>query len=271
MRYVIVRDDDTNAFTPAQSLERLYRPFLDRRFAVNLATIPEVTAKATMADGTPEGFLLNHNGTTAKTTPIGTNQELVEYVLKNPGYHVVQHGCYHNYLEFDRPEREEISRRLDHGTERLLEAGFPRPRAFVAPYDKLSSASFHEVATRFRVLSTGWFELRRLPCAWWPRYLLKKYHRKAHWRIGKTFLLSHPGCLLSCQRDPSTTFDAIVRHLSSNQLTVLVTHWWEYFRNGQPNEPLIKTLHQTASYIAQQPELKVISFDDLADGDLLVN
>ena len=27
MRYVIIRDDDTNALTPVECLERLYRPF----------------------------------------------------------------------------------------------------------------------------------------------------------------------------------------------------------------------------------------------------
>src|SRR5262249_15314600 len=163
---------------------------------------------------------------------------------------------------FDRAEREAIALRLDRGTNRLLEAGFAHPCAFVAPYDKLFASSFLEVASRFRVVSTGWFELRRLPCGWWPAYVLKKYRRAAHWRVGKTVLLSHPGCLLSCHRNYSTMLDDIVHHLSSNQLTVLVTHWWEYFRNGKPDEPFIEVLHQTASHIAKHPELKVISFKE---------
>ena len=29
MRYVVLRDDDTNFLTPPECLERLYRPFLD--------------------------------------------------------------------------------------------------------------------------------------------------------------------------------------------------------------------------------------------------
>ena len=58
MRYVIFRDDDTNALTPVDCLERLYRPFLDRGLPVNLATIPDVSVHATQADGKPEGFLL---------------------------------------------------------------------------------------------------------------------------------------------------------------------------------------------------------------------
>ena len=35
MRYVILRDDDTNALTPVDCLERLYRPFLNRGLPVN--------------------------------------------------------------------------------------------------------------------------------------------------------------------------------------------------------------------------------------------
>src|SRR5436190_17389012 len=57
MRYVILRDDDTNALTPVDCLERLYRPFLDRGFPVNLAVIPEVRTDAVGPDGRREGFL----------------------------------------------------------------------------------------------------------------------------------------------------------------------------------------------------------------------
>src|SRR6266511_3759618 len=57
MRYVILRDDDTNALTPVECLERLYRPFLDRGLPVNLAVIPDVATDATTPDGRREGFL----------------------------------------------------------------------------------------------------------------------------------------------------------------------------------------------------------------------
>src|SRR5215472_13135842 len=105
MRYVIIRDDDTNALTPVDCLERLYRPFLERGLPVNLATIPEVSTTATMANGTPEGFLLAKNGERQPALPIGGNTELVSYLLENTNYHVVQHGCHHDYLEFGQTNR----------------------------------------------------------------------------------------------------------------------------------------------------------------------
>jgi hypothetical protein len=271
MRYVIVRDDDTNALTPVECLERLYRPFLERGLPVNLSVIPEVATDATMADGQPEGFLLHRNGANQPTIPIGTNQELVDYLLANPGFHILQHGCHHNYLEFECPVRTEIVRRLDRGAQRLSEAGFQAPDTFVAPYDKLSRVALQEVAARFRVVSSGWYELRRLPHTWWPKYAVKKFRQAAHWQVGRTLLLSHPGCLLSCQRSYSTMLGGIIHHLNTNRLTVLVTHWWEYFRGDQPDEPFINFLHETAGYLATHPDLKVLSFSDLLQGNFPLN
>jgi hypothetical protein len=296
MRYVIIRDDDTNALTPVECLERLYRPFLDRGLPVNLATIPEVSLKATMDDGRKEGFLVKGHAISAgrsgvvyglsperqwdscegaegagSCVPLAANRELTAYLHAEPGYHFAQHGCHHDYLEFDCSASAEVVRRLERGKRKFLEAGFSPPRAFVAPYDKLSRAAMTEVARRFRVLSTGWYELRRVPYSWWPGYALKKLRRRSHWRIGGTLLLSHPGCILSCQHTYCTMLGAIFHYLQTEQLTVLVTHWWEYFRDGQPDEPFIDLLHETACYLATEPHLKVISFDDLASGQYPLN
>jgi Uncharacterized protein conserved in bacteria (DUF2334) len=282
MRYVIIRDDDTNAFTPPEYLERLYRPFLERGLPVNLAVIPDVAADTMRTDGLPEGFLMKRNGhrqelpqeancfngvASSPSYPIARNEKLVRYLLEEPGYSIVQHGCHHDQLEFDRPARSEVARRLEWGTQRLLEAGFARPQTFVAPYDKLSQAALVETASRFRVLSTGWFELRRLPYGWWPRYALKKMRRADHWQIGRTLLLTHPGCLLSYHRDYTAMPGVIANHIKTHQLTVLVTHWWEYFHDGTPDEAFIHVLHETADYLGRCPDLKVISFAALVDGE----
>src|SRR6185295_12749156 len=113
MRYVILRDDDTNALTPVECLERLYRPFLDRGLPVNLALIPDVATDAVTPDGKPEGFLFAKNGVKSRTVAIGNSPRLVEYLLKNPGYGIAQHGCHHDPFEFDRESPVEICARLD--------------------------------------------------------------------------------------------------------------------------------------------------------------
>lgn len=271
MRYVILRDDDTNALTPVDCLETLYRPFLDRHLPVNLAVIPDVCTTALTPEGRAEGFLFAKNGTRAATVPIGGNPELVNYLRENPGYNIVQHGCHHECFEFELRSPEEIRARLERGTKLLTEAGFPRPVTFVAPHDKLSRASYREVAKRFDVISSGWFEWRRLPAVWLPKYAVKKARQEAHWRAGGAILLSHPGCLLSAQRNFDSMLDEIVRSINSRRVTVLVTHWWEYFPGGKPNEKFIQRLHQTAEHLASRDDVKVISFADVASEDLQLN
>src|SRR5581483_1529694 len=154
MHYVILRDDDTNAFTPVECLERLYRPFLEKNLSVNLAVIPNVRTDAVTPDGKPEQFLFSKNGTNVSTVAIGENQKLVRYLLDNPNYHFAQHGFDHSLFEFDSPAQNEIRRKLNDGRELLKSAGLGAPKTFVAPYDKLSRESLRETAKQFSVIST---------------------------------------------------------------------------------------------------------------------
>lgn len=266
MRYVILRDDDTNALTPVECLERLYRPFLARGLPVNLATIPEVRTDARGADGRREGFLFAAKGGEPATLPLAANAGLVAYLRANAGFRVVQHGCFHDPFEFDSRDRGEIVRRLGLGARRLAEAGLQPASAFVAPHDKLSPEACTEVARRFHVISGGWYEWRRVPPSWWPGYFWKKVTRQPHWRVGPTRLLSHPGCILSCVRSPDSMLENVRRAVSRQPLVVLVTHWWEYFRAGRPDEPFIRVLHQVADFLGSCSDIAVTSFAELAEG-----
>ncbi len=265
MHYVILRDDDTCALTPVECLEALYRPFLDRGLPVNLATIPNVCSDARRPNGQREGFLQFSPGSSTPFIPIGQNRPLVDYLLGEPLYHILHHGYDHSLYEFDC-DASQAEHRLSAGAQRLLAAGFPTPHAFVAPYDRFSGAALRAVAARYPVISTGWFEWRRLPPAWWPAYLVKKLRRQPHWRIHDTLLLSHPGCLLSHHRPLPGMLDTIRRAVESQPLTVLVTHWWEYFHDNRPDTAFIATLHETADYLARTRDIRVISFADLATG-----
>lgn len=264
MRYVILRDDDTNALTPVECLEKLYRPFLARGLPVNLATIPEVRADACTPDGKREGFLLGAKGTERGTLPLAANTGLTAYLRANPEFKIVQHGCHHDPFEFDLQNRAEIVRRFEHGARALRDAGVQPSSAFVAPHDKFSQLAYVEAARRFKVISSGWFEWRRIPPQWWLRYALRKIMRRHHWRAGGAVLLDHPGCLLSYTRPAESILPAIKQAISQRQLTVLVTHWWEYFRDGQPDDAFIGVLHQTAEFLGSHPDICVTTFDALA-------
>ncbi|CAN5862033.1 hypothetical protein BH11VER1_BH11VER1_19810 [soil metagenome] len=263
MHTVILRDDDTCAVTPPQLLEKLYRPWLDRGLPVNLAVIPNVNTRAVWRDGTPEGFLLGRTISGDTHRSIASNPELLAYLEENTGYHIAHHGWAHDYMEFADPDESRIAVTLDYGREHFRSAGLGTPQTFVAPYDQLSRGGHSTVAERFRIFSTGWFELRRLPYSWWPRYMLKKFRRQTHWQHRRLTLLSHPGCLLSHKRDPRTILDSVKSAVRSQSLTVLVTHWWEYFHLGHENPAFIRALHDTATWLADQPDIRVIRFSDL--------
>jgi hypothetical protein len=265
MRYVILRDDDTCALTPVSCLERLYRPFLERGLPVNLATIPNVATDARRPDGLREGFLQFNTGTSTPHVPISQHRALVDYLLGEPLYHVLHHGYTHALFEFDC-DRAQALQRLAAGAQRLAAAGFPPAPAFVAPYDRLSAAALQAVAHRYPVVSTGWFEWRRVPPEWWPAYAVRKLRHQPHWRAGGALLLSHPGCILSRQRPLEGMLERVRRAVATQPLTVLVTHWWEYFNDTKPDDDFIAVLHATADYLASDPEVRVISFADLATG-----
>jgi hypothetical protein len=266
MHYVILRDDDTNALTPVECLEQLYRPFLDRGLPVNLAAIPKVRTDTISTDGALEKYLFAKGADTPPVLPMANNGKLVGYLHENPGFHLLQHGYHHSLFEFGSDQRIDIENRLDQGTDALAAAGFREPQTFVAPYDRFSRVSLSEVVKRFRVISAGWFESRRLPFAWWPQYALKKMLKRSHWQIGRTILLTHPGCLLSYQRPYPTMLESVKKQVESQRLTVLVTHWWEYFRDDRPDTAMLGILHATAEWLASNPHVRVISFDDLTRG-----
>src|SRR6187401_3387576 len=89
MHYVILRDDDTNALTPVECLEQLYRPFLDRGLPVNLAVIPNVRTDTISTDGKLEGYLFAKSTATPRELPIASNPALVHYLHENLGYQVL--------------------------------------------------------------------------------------------------------------------------------------------------------------------------------------
>lgn len=59
--------------------------------------------------------------------------------------------------------------------------------------------------------------------------------------------------------------------INSRRLTVLVTHWWEFFRTGEPDRPFIEVLHETADYLAKAKDIKVVSFDQVARGEIPIH
>lgn len=271
MRYVILRDDDTNSLTPSEYLEILFRPFLDRGLPITLAVIPNVKTTVTTPDGVRERFLMMRKQNTPEVLPIGSNPKLIEYLRGNPGYHFAQHGYYHDFLEFTSTNTQELANRLDQGIRFFQEAGLPRANVFVAPQDKLSKEAVVEIKKRFPILSTSWFQRDQIPISWWPHYAMKKLLHRDHWRMGNTLFLTRPVQQISYLQPYETILERVKQQLKTRKLSILLTHWWEFFREGKRDDRLIDILHQVADYLANDPTIKVISFEDLLSDPALFN
>ncbi len=100
---------------------------------------------------------------------------------------------------------------------------------------------------------------------------MKRLQHHPHWRAGGAILLSHPGCLLSYHHPYDGMAATVDRAVSGARLTVLVTHWWEYFRGGTADEKFIGVLHEVAERLAARNDVKVVSFSAVANGDVPLN
>jgi hypothetical protein len=253
---------------PTSLLDRLYRPFLDHAMPVTLATIPDVRTDARTADGEIEVFVHGPKRGEPTTAPIGDNAELVAHLRSEPGYHVAMHGCHHEMVngrfEMDRDDRADLAERLERGLARFLEAGLPRPTAFVAPQDQISRTGVEEVMRRFTTLSTGYFDVSRVPRPLLASYLVqKKAMGKAHFRAAHTSFLTHPGCILARGRSAGEMIDAITREIRARRVTVIVSHHSEYFGPDGEDAAMFEALHALPELFARLG-VRVIALEDAA-------
>ena len=272
MRYVILRDDDTNAMMSPDSLERLYRPFLTKRQPVNLSVIPEVRTDVRLKDGRPEVYLRAVAPPKQSVMRMQDGAPMTQYLLANSGYCIAQHGLRHEFVEgqseFNQCNLPDIVSRIETGTSILLDAGLPRPTTFVAPQDRFTRVSLREVARRFQCVSSNWFQPHCLPFTWKPSYCLQqKIHRQRdgqqHFHIASTVFLCHTGYLLTRARLKDDILGLVKETIRRRKLTVLITHWWEFFPDGQPDAEMIHILHEVSEYLHDQSDIRVISFDEV--------
>jgi hypothetical protein len=268
MKYVILRDDDVNATTPISHLEPLYRPFLDRGLSVHLAIIPAVQMNILRQDGLRERFLYGPDVGRAVEKPIEDNPQLLDYLRRNSQYIPIVHGFNHSFVngtfEFDCKTPQDIGPRLNQSLYHFESAALGRPDTFVAPQDQFSKAALVEILKRFRVFSTQYLNRHRLPYHHWPKYFYgKRLKSHRHLRLGASTILTHPGCLLSAAKSPVGMLDNIQQSLRDDDVTVIVSHHWEYFfPNGTMNAALVEVLHAFADYLSTAPDVRVIRMSE---------
>lgn len=257
-RLVIIRDDDTNATTPIEALDTIYRPFLEHNLPISLAIIPLVDPTTSQANGTKEPFIYTRCIQKAfqnDCIPLKQNPALIEYLKKNQ-YELVMHGCHHTFHEFGTDARQEIQNRLKRGFQAFEEADLQRPSAFVAPYEAISRAAFSEITQNFSLLSSHWYSIKKIPIQFWPSLISSKLKKQPYWKANTCLCLTRPRQFFS---SVNYTLQDIVAVIETSPITVLLTHWWEFF--DQEGARKLKLLHELAGYLATNSSVKVVALN----------
>jgi hypothetical protein len=233
MTYLLLRDDDANATTDPDELARIYAPLLDAGLPIAFSVIPDAALDTRAPDGRREAFLHRSTPHEDRSIALTSDAPLARWLRRErASVDVLQHGTTHRRVrggtEFGALSEAEAQARLARGETILREALGREVDGFVAPWDRLSAASFRAVCQRYRLLSTGWVDLDLLPPADWFAHIAERARRSETLRVGSCRVLRHRGGRIGSQTAPEAV-PAIVRALTDRaDVAVVVLHHWMY-------------------------------------------
>jgi len=272
MNRVFVRDDDANYFTNPDDLDRVYGNMVAQRIPLNFAAIPNVSACAVVPDSRPpiaEAFIPNDMRGQSGDFFIDQNDGLIEWLNQSAQTNVVLHGWRHTDsqqpAEFDINDRQQIRARIRDGQHVFRRAFGAESRVFVAPYDRYSRSTLHELRQSFDVFSTGWFSRHNFPHSAWTTLAASRLRRHPHCRFGSLQILSHPGCLVSPAVSDRDAHERLQLWLQSGHDLVLVLHHWEICLDGEVDPQLLKRLKDIVATVNSHGTYRFASFEELTD------
>ena len=272
MKYILIRDDDLNYFTKFEQIECVYGFMFEQGLSVNFSTIPAVNAAAKTIDRDTgkfirEPFLPAETEGLKGNYPIDKNASLLSKLRSIGSNEYLHHGYEHSQsregCEFESSDKRLLSEKLDHGRE-ILRRGFgSAPETFVAPQDKYSKEAFELIQKRFNTFSLGWIDRRRLPVTSLHRYVLKKLLRRNRMKLGRLLLTEHPGCHYSQYVKRSVSDKLLDEHISENEVSIIVTHHWEFFNQGKLIVPMWNAFKSRILALQSDRNTKLIKFSQL--------
>lgn len=272
MRYVLIRDDDLNFFTPFQQLETVYGFMFDQGIPVNFSAIPAVNGAATTKDhhtgsevyepflpediaGTQGNFALNENKRLlSQLNAIDSNEFL---------HHGYEHSGHNGLCEFESRDVALLSYKLEHGRKILSQCFGKAPETFVAPQDKYSPEALKLIQSRFKTFSLGWIDRTRLPSSMLPRYIMKRALKRNWMHYGDMLMTEHPGCHYSQYVERSVSDSRLNAALTKHQVTIIVTHHWEFFQSGKLIRSMWDAFKSRIDELQADSNTQLITFSQL--------
>jgi peptidoglycan/xylan/chitin deacetylase (PgdA/CDA1 family) len=234
-RLVVLRDDDANATTPVDRLERLYHPLLAEGHKITFATIPKVATPTAAPSGEREDFIVGQHDEGYRV--LQQNSAFVQWQKTRPDLiEIAMHGLTHERVrdgtEFGALDYDAAAGRMDEGLKILGDAFGRQIDSFVAPWDELSRGSLHAAAERFRVISTCFLNRSKLPPAHWPWHYLERIRQVMIVPFHGGWILRHKGALLT-EATPDDIARLARQIADGPAITVIVLHHWMFWKNGE--------------------------------------
>jgi hypothetical protein len=240
--YIILREDDVNATTKPEYIERVYEPLIKRGIPINVAVIPSVYCANKLPEGHPlltrqkyYAYIQESEGEN-KYLNINEAKRLVSF-LNRENFEILQHGYSHERIhdcyEFGITDSKELESRVLEG-KHILEDSFGKvPRFFVAPHEYFSKEGFKVITKNF----TGTFIyhtsklsfLRTLPADFYLPYLSQKtMGRDFYFFKDKFMALDTHGFYLLPHSKGIDVLKFAQRLIQRLKIVVIVNHYWQY-------------------------------------------
>ncbi|MBL7646900.1 MAG: DUF2334 domain-containing protein [Candidatus Hydrogenedentes bacterium] len=272
MKHVLIRDDDLCYFSQPERVDEIYGFALDAGLPVNFSVIPKVDANARtnsrdFGPGTFEPFIPREYQGREECFSVLDNPALTRYLRGAPAVEILQHGFCHGgapgRYEFELPDRSSAAEKLRAGSAILQEAFGATPTTFVAPQDKYSRASFHEILRKFQIFSLGWLDRTRLPATVLPAYAWMKVRGRNVLRSGGASCIEHPGVIFSKFKNTEVELQRFHAYMEDHPVTVLVLHHWEFYDDGRLNRGLHAKFKDTVNALADSGQCAFLNFRDI--------
>lgn len=285
MIYLIIRDDDTNYFTPQSVLEKLYGQLWDNGIPVSLSVIPSVLSQKKYNLGYNPIVPSQYTGQ-EDHFDVSRNESLCEYLEKkvhNTGTEICLHGFEHSLhdglKEFAVNNKSHLRQAINDGTA-ILQRIFPsqKIRTFIPPFDALSREGLEVIGEKSLNLS-----INGTPSHWasaqifsWSTKFKMLIKRKRPFPSSMVFqgnrskIFFHDGLWFSnlygpcrIKRDVSSLVQNIIKPTRKDILFVITNHYWEFFKKDfQLETSLYKEWIEFVSLLLKhRDEINFTTFD----------
>jgi peptidoglycan/xylan/chitin deacetylase (PgdA/CDA1 family) len=250
-KYVIIRDDDPNYFTPTSALEGVYDKIFSLNIPISACVIPNVQANLKLDNAVFHGAILDHEpfippkfrGTNQEYN-VSENPELVEYLKKHKDQmSIIQHGFSHSFHEFASSNYGEVEKKLKEGNQILQRALGEAPLFFSAPYDLYSPTSLRALRQHFKGATCGEIKLRtmistktgiRLPLDMVPSFVNASRKKEVFYFHNDFLMLGYHNIMQLSPFDEYSIED-FETYINQHNVIVISLHYWEFYYDKNRN------------------------------------